>query len=341
MGLLKLHRRLFHFLPVAGIIILLSFSTDRSGTDDPDNTGNLISLPPEYLGVIDYSKTPVSVEKDILTIPLKNAGRLFLIEAIIDNQPGNLIFDSGAAGLVMNRVYFRKYVKIDDQTSHGINGPVGDVEKISIGKINFSGLSLINIPAALVDLGHIENRRGVKVLGLIGFEFFKDFEIVIDAANNFLQLHMIDKNGNRINTASGKFTPDLSQPVEIVKNVLFINGKIGGKTLRFCLDTGAETNAISSHAQKSVLNTISIVRKSNLTGAGKNAVEVLFGTMNDFAFGGHQLKNMETIVTHLDALNEAYGIQIDGMLGYNFLIQGVICINFTKKELGMKFIKQN
>jgi len=45
-----------------------------------------------------------------ITIPLKRAGRLFLIEAQVDGQIGNLVFDTGASGLVLNRTYFRKYV---------------------------------------------------------------------------------------------------------------------------------------------------------------------------------------------------------------------------------------
>jgi hypothetical protein len=177
------------------------------------------------------------------------------------------------------------------------------------------------------------------VLGLIGFEVFKEFEIVIDASNNELQLHRIDSKGNRVNNNLKFSKPDITQPFELVRNILFFKGSIGGKLLRFCLDTGAETNVISSRASKNVLNTITLNRKSNLSGAGKKSVEVLFGNMNDFVLAGHHIKNMETIVTQLDALNEAYGVEIDGMLGYNFLTQGVISVNFTKRQFGMKFFK--
>jgi predicted aspartyl protease len=280
----------------------------------------------------------MSSETDMLTIPLKNAGRLFMIEAVVDNQSGNLIFDSGATGIVMNLTYFRKYVKMDSQNSNGITGSVTGLGRINLEKINISGLSFTNVPAALADLGHIENRRGIKVLGLIGFEYLREFEIVIDAQNNELQLHRIDSKGSRISGKEKSFQPDISQPIEVSKNIVFIKGTIGGKLLRFCLDTGAETNAISSHSSKSVLSTISVDRKSKLGGAGQKSVEVLFGTMTDFEFGGHQLKNMGTIITYLEALNDAYGVQIDGMLGYDFLTKGTICINFTRKQLGMKLL---
>jgi predicted aspartyl protease len=339
MRLVFLYRYFLPFFLTIGIIVSLSFF---SSPYEVNSTVSGISSSSEYTGPFsepDDAKPSIPAETDVLTIPLKNAGRLFMIEAIIDNQSGNLIFDSGATGLVMNRTYFRKYVKTDIQNSNGITGPVAEVETINLGKVNVSGLTFTNIPASLADLGHIENRRGIKVLGLIGFEYLRDFEIVIDASNNELQLHRIDSRGNRISETVRSFQPDITQPFEVVKNIVFLKGTIGGKMLRFCLDTGAETNVISSHSSKTVLSTISIDRKSNLSGAGQNSVEVLFGIMNDFNFGGHQLKNMEAIITHLDALNEAYGVQIDGMLGYNFLAKGAICINFTKKQFGMKFLK--
>jgi predicted aspartyl protease len=279
-------------------------------------------------------------ETDLIRIPLKNTGRLFMIEAIIDNQKGNLIFDTGASGLVLNRTYFRKYMKLEGQVSNGITGAVNQIEQINVGKINIADLTYTGTTAALADLGHIENKRGVKVMGLIGFELFRDFEIIIDVNRNELQLHRIDQTGKRKSSFAKNFKSEHSQKIEVLRNILFLKASVGGKLLKFCFDTGAETNAINNHASKNVLNAVSIDRKSNLRGAGTATVEVLFGKIKDFKIGDHPLENMETIITNLDALSEAYGVQIDGMLGYNFISQGVICINFVKKQLDIQFVKK-
>jgi hypothetical protein len=87
------------------------------------------------------------------------------------------------------------------------------------------------------------------------------------------------------------------------------------------------------------MNTLTITGRSGLTGAGSAGSEVLFGRMNDFTIGTKQIPNMDTVITNLDALSEGYGTKIDGMLGYNFLEQGVICINFVKRQFGIRFIK--
>lgn len=134
-----------------------------------------------------------------MIIPLKTAGRLFLIEAKVDNEVGNLVFDTGASGLVINSTYCRSHVKSGGTVSTGITGSVGTVEQISIGQIEFADLRYKNLRADMANLGHIENHRGVKILGLIGFALMRNLEIVIDPINSELKLFRIDKTGKKLN----------------------------------------------------------------------------------------------------------------------------------------------
>jgi len=277
-------------------------------------------------------------DEDYITIPFKNAGRLVMVEAVIDGQSGNLIFDTGASGIVMNRTYFRKYIPMNSQKSNGINGGVEKVSTIAIGKLRIADLEMKKFRASVADLGHIENQKGVKVLGLFGFEVVKNFEIVLDFNRQIMQLHKIDKNGNRLSAIT--FTPDYIQKFETSKNIIFLRGTIAGKELKFCLDTGAESNVISSHANKSVLKKIAITQKSDLHGVGASRSQVLSGTMTDFRYGDIDMTAMSCVVTNLDALCEAYETSIDGMLGYDFLKKGIFCINFAKKQIGIIYFKK-
>jgi len=315
----------------------LSFSIlpSESGNHFP---GYLLSYPITSIQANNYAPE-FNLKSDTILIPLKRAGRLFLIEAKIDDQTGNLVFDTGANTLALNSTYFRDHVKSGGAVSNGITGDVGLVEQITAGKIEFSELSYKNIRADLVNLGHIENHRGVKILGLIGFNMIKNLEIIFDPKNSTLKLIRIDKKGERMNKALAEFKSDYSQKIEGNSNILFLQGKVAGKNLNFCFDTAAETNAISSDSNKSILNTLTITRRTTLKGAGSARSEVLFGRMNDFRIGGNPINGMETIITNLDALTEAYNTKTDGMLGYNFLEQGTFCINFVKKQFGIHFTK--
>jgi hypothetical protein len=96
---------------------------------------------------------------------------------------------------------------------------------------------------------------------------------------------------------------------------------------------------ISSDVPKKVMSTIQISRRSGMGGAGAAAVEVLFGTMREFEFGNHQFGIMQTVVTNLEAMSEAYGCSIDGMLGYDFWQKGIFCFNFRKNEISFSVMK--
>ena len=273
-----------------------------------------------------------------LTIPLKRAGHLFLIEAKIDDQIGNLIFDTGASGLVLNSTYFRKYVSIEKSAGGGVTGALDKVYQTTVRRIDISNLYYTDVSADLADLGHIENRRGVKVLGLFGLNMIDNFEVLFNAGSNELQLNRIDKHGNRLEPVQ-EMKYEFTQKMETQHKFMLIRGKIGEKTLNFCLDTGAESNIISNELPKKVMNTIQINRRSSLGGTGAGTVDVFYGIMKDLEFGNHQFGSMETIVTSLSAMSEAYGCSIDGMLGYDFWQKFIFCFNFGKNEISFSKAK--
>jgi hypothetical protein len=295
---------------------------------------DLVAAPVPLFDLLYTGDTPMGNFQSV-TIPLKRAGRLFLIEAKIDDQEGNLVFDTGSSGLVLNKTYFRKYIAHDKTSGGGVTGAVGKVSQIHIKRLQISNLYYEKVDADLTDLGHIENRRNVKILGLFGLNMITGFEVIFDANNSKLQLNRIDKHGNRLSPDASSIKYDFTQKIETFNNILFMRSRIAEKTLNFCLDTGAETNVIRSHLSKNVMSSIQISRRSGLSGTGAATSEVLFGTMNDFKFGTYQLGGMETIVTDLEAMSEAYGRTIDGMLGYDFWQKGVFCINFGKNEISV------
>ncbi|NEW84928.1 MAG: hypothetical protein GZ094_21525 [Mariniphaga sp.] len=336
MQLRQLKYKILFILLAIVPVIPASSSSLKTADSELTSTSVTYSIPSQQTNVY----TPdFKLNADSVVIPLKRAGRLLLIDATVGEETGNLVFDSGADGLVLNSTYFRNYATSGGSTPTGVTGAVGAVKKIFIKQIEFAELSYKNIMADVTDLGHIENRRGVKILGLIGFSMMRRLEIVIDVKNNQLKLFRIDNHGKRLNSSSLEFKADYTQKIAGNTNILFLQGTISGKNLTFCFDTGCETNVICSDCNRSIMNTLTITGRSKLSGTGSSGSEVMFGRMNDFTIGNKQIPNMDTVITNLGALSEGYGIKIDGMLGYNFLEQGVISINFMKKEFGIRFIK--
>lgn len=273
------------------------------------------------------------------SIPLKKAGRLFLLEVTIDGITGNLIFDTGASGLVLNSTYFRDYYTLNNTAAGGVTGYAGALRKTSIKKLQFGGLTYSNVGADVADLGHIENRRGVKVLGLFGSCMIRNMEVVIDLAKNQMELYRLDKSGKRIGSSSGTFKADLTSRIQVIRDVIFLRATIGAKELNFCLDTGAESNILSSDAPSSVMNTVSILRRSDLRGVAGQQTDVLYASLGDFNLGTRKITGMQTLITSLDDISALYECQVDGMLGYDFFEQGVISLNMVTRQMGIIFRK--
>jgi len=283
------------------------------------------------------SSVPESLSS--VVIPLKQAGRLFLIEARIDDQEGNLIFDTGATGLVLNRTYFRKYAAYEKPGAGGITGNFSKVYGTIVKEIDASGFFYEKVPADMADLGHIEDKRGVKILGLFGMKMIDDMEVIFDAAANQLTLVQTDLEGNRTENNNDLPQFNFRQKIETHHKIMLVRVRIGDKTLNFCLDTGAEINALHRNVSKKVMETVQISRRAPVGGAASRSSEVLYGIMNELEVGSHQFGIMGTVIMDLTAMSEAYGCTIDGMLGYDFWIKGIYSINFRKEEIGFNVRK--
>lgn len=272
---------------------------------------------------------------ETLIIPIKRVDRLLLIEARIDTMLGNFIIDTGAPDLILNNTYFRKYWVSSDALASNVGGiPSGPVKNTWIDQLEIRELRFERIKAKLTELSHIENRSSVKILGLLGVAIFKEFSMTIDLQKNILILKKLDKKGNELSSLEKPVTAKVMKiPVKILNNTIMLHGVVAGKKLNLCLDSGAETNVINSKVSDKVLKKFTLARRSVLLGTGGSKVEVLVGRLDDFTIGSMNLSNLPTVISNLEEFGEATEQQIDGMVGFEFLNKGIICINFRKKEL--------
>lgn len=295
----------------SGKVVLSHLSTDMANFGRRDPTANC-----------DYQE---------IIIPLKRAGRLLLMEGEVDGKKGNFIFDTGAPYLVLNATYFRDYDLRNELYASGITGGKTPVMVTKVEKLQVSKLWYGDVRADVAELGHIENARGIQILGLLGLNLFKSFIMEIDLSKGYLKLIKCDKNGET--SLSDHTQYDLIHDLSFYDNTIFIKCQVGGKNLRFGIDTGAEINAVSSMSNKKVLETIQITGRSKLMGTGSESVEILYGSMKELFIGDISLQNMQTVITQLEDMGEAYGVSIDGMLGYEFFSRGKVILNIPKKEL--------
>jgi len=274
-----------------------------------------------------------------MTIPLKRVQNLLLIEVRVDTLVGNFILDTGAPNLVLNKTYFSKWTASDGGTSYGITGSGTRVYSKNIDSLIIQDLYYTSLHADLVNLGHIEDARGVKILGLLGANLFFDLQMEVDVQNNLLHLVKLNSAGEPL-YQTDTLLPDLNIPIEIENDILFLNGIAGTKKLRFCLDTGAEVNVLSNMVSNKVLEHFSLTRRTTLSGSGQGRTDVLNGIIDVVVIGEHDFEQMPFVLTNLSNLQTVYNTTIHGILGYDFLAYGRVIINFKKQRLSMYFYRE-
>lgn len=276
-----------------------------------------------------YEKSASShiAKNDSVFIPLKRVGNLLLLEAEIDGMIGNFIVDLGAPYLVLNSTYFRDYEIDDDYSAGTLVSETDYVRRTKVRKLNVQGLEYYNLSADITDLAAIENKRGVKILGLMGLSLFDSY---IFDLNVYTQQLILYKG-----FTSKKIENDLvlDIPIEIRNNVIIVNAKAGDIELRFSLDSGSERNIIDNNLPESIYDGMKIIGVSSVNDGNGGKTEVLRAIINNIYIGDFSMQKMRTLVLNLENMSRAYGSKIDGMFGFPFFTLGRVIIDFKKERL--------
>jgi len=269
------------------------------------------------------------------TIPFTRVGNLILIQAKADTIEGNFILDTGAPGLVLNLTYFRQYVSSNASDKGGITGGVVTAAQTTIDKLSFGPVKYYHTDADLINLGHIETSKGVKILGLLGTQLFKQFEMIIDYEKNLIYLHLIGRKESA--TYKSSLLADTATysvvPIEMVEDKIIAHGEMGGKKLKFVIDSGAESNVLDSRLPGKVFESVVITRRVLLSGSSNQKVEALYGNLKNMKIGNQQISSLPVLITNLEKMCYSYNDCIDGMLGFDFLSLHRIGFNFVTHKM--------
>ena len=286
---------------------------------------------PAFHCILEFPQAAVSSVNTIY-IPFGMVGRLIVVQAQVDGVAGNFIFDTGSERLLLNKDYVTSTPNSRLVTAVGNTGALHVMEK----RVDSLSIDQLKIPALLahvVDLNHIEIKKNTKVLGILGYNVFRDFEILIDFPNSRLRLSRIDKDGARLDQNLPWEVPYDSLEFEMKKHFIVVRSVVNSVNLDMILDSGAELNLIDRRVNKKVLEKFTVIKRVNLIGAGKKQVEVLAGVLKDVKCGNQHTMEMNTLLTSMDEINTSFAISVQGVLGYEFLSKRRTLINYKKKKL--------
>ncbi len=269
-------------------------------------------------------------------IPFKLVDHLIVVEAEIHGQKGNFIIDTGSEAMILNKVHFDnlyKHQKKNNQ-SYGVLEAVDNPYEKQVKDFVLENFKLESLNSDVINLSHIENSKKIKLLGIIGFSVLKDYEVFVDLHLNQITLSKVDKLGNKldIDVYLEEIVDSLSFTLK--NHTIILYGNVAGHPVKFGLDTAAEFNQINKNLNKEILKYFIPKKRLTLVGAGNKKIEVMAGKMHrvklsETIFFGP----MNTVLANLSRMNEAFGTNLDGVLGYEFFKNKRTIINYQKETL--------
>lgn len=294
--------------------------------------------PNDEVGIIDtfHFTNAEILNKYTTRIPFKLVDRLIVIEGVHKKKKGWFVVDTGSEKLLLNKVHFSQMTTRNNRINHssGVLDYVDNPVEKRIKSLSFQNLNINNKRSDIIDLSHIEKSKKIKILGIIGYNVLKDYEVFVDMYLNQITLTKIDAEGNKL--GNQKYLEKIVDSIqfELKKHTIVLKGSINGKKLTFGLDTAAEFSQLNSNVSRKVLKSFYPKKRVKLLGASNAKIEVISGSL-------HRLKLSETvyfgpintILTNLRSMNNAFGTKLDGVLGYDFFAQKRAIINYKKEKI--------
>ena len=266
-------------------------------------------------------------------LPFTLHGGLIIIQAKVNDSIGNFVLDTGAEGLVLNQKYFSGTMD-ESRRYYGVGGQGEGLFSSLDNRLSVEALEFNNLKADVVDLSAIEKSKMIRISGLLGFYLLKDYEIMFNYRERYLAFSTLDAKGRLLDPLP--FTQDKVDSVSFFlgKIIPVIEVEVNGIRKRFGLDSGAEINLLDLKRSKNIMAEFVPMRTIRMAGADNEEKEVLAGRLRKVALlGKYRCAPMSTVLVNMSYLDKIYGVDLDGILGYEFLAPWRISINYKKQRL--------
>ncbi len=247
-----------------------------------------------------------------------------------DRGPFDFILDTGAGtSLLSSELAKQLEAKVigskEGQSAGGkVSVSLAKVDSISVGETK-----LHDVDVGIVDLAQIGKTIGAKIDGDLGYNFLKHFRVTIDYRD--CEIHFDDpKRVESFGRVAKTEVPiRLASPA---KPLILVDVHANGRgPFQFAIDTGTSTTAIAPELARQLGVESSPVGAGTTGGA---SVDFSAGMLQSFQLGGAKIDNMAVVVADFfEMLNTAVGAKLDGIVGYNFLRNYKVVIDYPGEML--------
>ena len=249
-----------------------------------------------------------------------------------DHGPFDFILDTGAGtSLLTPELAKQLNVKIvgskEGQSAGGsVAVSLAKADSLAVGDARIDDVDL-----GIVDLAQVGKTIGAKIDGDLGYNFLKYFRITIDYRDCEIRFDDPKRVETFGRSAKAELPIRLASPA---KPLLLIDVHLNGRgPFQFAIDTGTSTTAITPQLAKELDIASSPIGAGTTAGA---QVDVRAGNIESFQIGGAKIDNMTVVVADFfEMLSAAIGAKLDGIIGYNFLCNYKVAIDYPGETLNL------
>lgn len=276
-------------------------------------------------------------QSKVITVPITlTKNNMIVTQAAINGEKHNFIIDSGCPILYLNSKYFRGN---DDEegarmsSSEDVNGKIsGGQDVITVDSFDFNGIRGNGMKVMTSDLSHLEN--GTEVYGLIGYDVYKDYDLLFDYKKKTLTL--IDPDYTETFLKERKYEYD-EVPFEMSKtmrHIPLIKAQIDTVSLTLGIDCGAGNNLIDSKRWDEFESMLRRVKTTKLKGISNDeGSEVHVGKLKSLKIGGKTFRHTQTVFNDVSHFNRNKDERIDGLIGYEVLSKQKTILSYKNTKL--------
>lgn len=276
-------------------------------------------------------------QSKVITVPITlTKNNMIVTQAAINGEKHNFIIDSGCPILYLNSKYFRGN---DDEegarmsSSEDVNGKIsGGQDVITAGSFDFNGIRANGIKVMASDLSHLE--KGTDVYGLIGYDVYKDYDLMFDYKKKTLTL--IDPDYTETFLKERKYEYD-EVPFEMSKtmrHIPLIKAQIDTVSLTLGIDCGAGNNLLDSKRWDEFESMLRRVKTTKLKGISNDeGSEVHVGKLKSLKIGGKTFRHTQTVFNNISHFNRNKDERIDGLIGYEVLSKQKTILSYKNTKL--------
>ncbi len=256
--------------------------------------------------------------------------RLMLTEAQVDGKKGLFLFDTGASHLTLNQRHFpeKKIIENIGQTSNILQSETA-TNATKVAQFSWGGISRSSLLCPVTDLSDLEKHLGYPILGLIGYEIIRDYEVEVDYVNQLIILASGDKR-----SAFQDDPPTYSLDFSLCGHMPVIEASVGtNRSIYLGLDSGASVNVLDKSWKPHVEDVALRKDKIRFTGAAAGVKEADYMMFREITLDNQVKLNPVGLV--LTDFNVPTGrcFRVDGLIGIDAFSCKRVVIDYRNFKL--------